>query len=195
MRRLVSHAFASAGRNGGAVAAHVATGAAQQRWCSKPAAAAAAAPSLSSVRHMTFGHSMTIPVRWGDMDAYGHVNNTTYLVYMESSRVDMFDNMYREAGLGDGMPAKPDECAPIVGEISIKYISTTTFPDEVVCESCVTHMQENSLYICTRGTSKRTGSPAFVSTCKVVFLDYRTNKRAPPPEALRKVIAGYVCEV
>ena len=28
------------------------------------------------------------PVRWGDMDVMGHVNNTMYFRYMESARID-----------------------------------------------------------------------------------------------------------
>jgi acyl-CoA thioester hydrolase len=30
---------------------------------------------------------VTIPVQWGEMDAYGHVNNATYFRYLESARV------------------------------------------------------------------------------------------------------------
>ncbi|HEX9432054.1 MAG TPA: thioesterase family protein [Burkholderiales bacterium] len=32
-----------------------------------------------------------IPVRWGDMDAMGHVNNTVYFRYMEQARISWFD--------------------------------------------------------------------------------------------------------
>lgn len=28
------------------------------------------------------------PVRWGDMDAMGHVNNTVYFRYLETARID-----------------------------------------------------------------------------------------------------------
>ena len=28
-------------------------------------------------------HQMVMPIRWGDMDAMGHVNNTLYFRYME----------------------------------------------------------------------------------------------------------------
>jgi acyl-CoA thioester hydrolase len=31
---------------------------------------------------------MTIPIRWGDMDAMGHLNNTSYFRYMETCRID-----------------------------------------------------------------------------------------------------------
>ncbi len=30
-----------------------------------------------------------IPVRWGDMDAYGHVNNALYMRYLEEARVQL----------------------------------------------------------------------------------------------------------
>ena len=33
-------------------------------------------------------HEMRIPVRWGDLDAMGHVNNTIYFRYFEALRID-----------------------------------------------------------------------------------------------------------
>ena len=33
-------------------------------------------------------HEMRFPVRWGDMDAMGHVNNTVYFRYLETARID-----------------------------------------------------------------------------------------------------------
>lgn len=31
-----------------------------------------------------------IPLRWGDMDSYGHVNNATFVTYLEQARVNAF---------------------------------------------------------------------------------------------------------
>lgn len=33
-------------------------------------------------------HIYPLQVRWGDLDAFGHVNNATYLVYIQEARVD-----------------------------------------------------------------------------------------------------------
>jgi hypothetical protein len=33
-------------------------------------------------------HEMVIPIRWGDMDAMGHVNNTIYFRYLEIVRLE-----------------------------------------------------------------------------------------------------------
>jgi acyl-CoA thioester hydrolase len=38
-----------------------------------------------------------IPIRWGDMDAMGHVNNTVYFRYMEQARISWFDALVPEA--------------------------------------------------------------------------------------------------
>ncbi len=35
-------------------------------------------------------HSVAVPMRWSDMDAYGHVNNVVFLGYFETARVDLF---------------------------------------------------------------------------------------------------------
>ena len=35
-------------------------------------------------------HTVQVPMRWSDMDAYGHVNNVVFLQYFEMARVDLF---------------------------------------------------------------------------------------------------------
>ena len=35
-------------------------------------------------------HTVAVPMRWSDMDAYGHVNNVVFLGYFEMARVDLF---------------------------------------------------------------------------------------------------------
>ena len=36
-------------------------------------------------------HIERIAIRWGDMDAMGHVNNTVYFRYMEQARIGWFE--------------------------------------------------------------------------------------------------------
>jgi acyl-CoA thioester hydrolase len=38
-------------------------------------------------------HVERIAVRWGDMDAMGHVNNTVYFRYMEQARIGWFEGL------------------------------------------------------------------------------------------------------
>lgn len=37
-------------------------------------------------------------MRWGDMDAYQHVNNVAYLGYLEEARIDLLFRLGAEAG-------------------------------------------------------------------------------------------------
>ena len=41
-------------------------------------------------------HVERIPIRWGDMDAMGHVNNTVYFRYMEQARISWFGALVPE---------------------------------------------------------------------------------------------------
>jgi acyl-CoA thioester hydrolase len=42
-------------------------------------------------------HTERLPIRWGDMDAMGHVNNTVYFRFMEQTRISWFDSLVPEA--------------------------------------------------------------------------------------------------
>lgn len=44
-------------------------------------------------------HTYLCPMRWSDMDAQGHVNNSAFLVYLEQARIDLFFDRARSAGL------------------------------------------------------------------------------------------------
>jgi len=50
---------------------------------------------MSETRRLA--HIERIPIRWGDMDAMGHVNNTVYFRYMEQARISWFDALIPEA--------------------------------------------------------------------------------------------------
>ncbi|MFI9718200.1 acyl-CoA thioesterase [Streptomyces sp. NPDC052396] len=45
-------------------------------------------------------HVYPCPVRWSDMDAFGHVNNVVFLRYLEEARIDFMFRMAPRAGEG-----------------------------------------------------------------------------------------------
>ena len=61
-------------------------------------------------------HQMRIPIRWGDMDAMGHVNNTTYFRYFEIARLDWIFEVTGHAALADDR-AEIGDVTVIVGRI------------------------------------------------------------------------------
>ena len=46
-------------------------------------------------------NEVTIPIRWRDMDAYGHVNNAVYLNYLEECRDRLVEDLFGTAEAWD----------------------------------------------------------------------------------------------
>ncbi|GAA1958286.1 thioesterase family protein [Kitasatospora viridis] len=46
-------------------------------------------------------HLYACPLRWSDMDAFGHVNNVVFLRYLEEARIDFMFHRAAEAGAGE----------------------------------------------------------------------------------------------
>ena len=62
-------------------------------------------------------------VRWGDMDAFNHVNNTSYLRYIEEARVLWFKQISPNW-------ADPD-CAPILAAAQMNYRRPIGWPERL----------------------------------------------------------------
>ena len=57
-------------------------------------------------------HVERIAIRWGDMDAMGHVNNTVYFRFMEQARIAWFESLVPrgEAWRGTGIVIANASC-------------------------------------------------------------------------------------
>ena len=64
-------------------------------------------------------------VIWGDMDAYGHVNNTVYLRYFEDGRMAYFDR------IGVDQFKQQANLGPIVARVSCNYRAPLHYPDTI----------------------------------------------------------------
>lgn len=71
-------------------------------------------------------HVVELKPRWADMDAYGHVNNVTWLEYLQEARVDMFFTHAPQRGtdkLAEGV---------VVARAEIDYLRPLVFRPEPV---------------------------------------------------------------
>ena len=71
-------------------------------------------------------HVVHVKPRWSDMDAYGHVNNVTWMEYLQEARVDMFSEFSSEPGgglLAEGV---------VVARVVIDYTAALVFRPEPV---------------------------------------------------------------
>ena len=71
-------------------------------------------------------HEMTIPIRWGDMDLMGHVNNTLYFRYFEIARLEW---LYK---IGAG--PNPEGCGPVIVNAFCNFIRQLEYPGEVLAK-------------------------------------------------------------
>lgn len=70
--------------------------------------------------------TVEVPLRWGDMDAFGHVNNVLYLRYLEEARVIGFHEWF-----GDDDPVK--SAGVLVARSEIEYLRPLEHRPEPVC--------------------------------------------------------------
>lgn len=67
---------------------------------------------------------IAMDVRWGDMDAFNHVNNASYLRYIEEARVAWFRALVPEAWADV-------ECAPILAAATVNYRRPIGWPERL----------------------------------------------------------------
>ena len=75
-------------------------------------------------RRADFPHLLEIQTRWGDDDAYGHVNNVVYYAYFDTV-INRF--LIEEGGLD---PAR-SEAIGVCVESQCRYLSSISFPETV----------------------------------------------------------------
>ena len=68
-------------------------------------------------------HTAVIPIRWGDVDAMGHVNNTIYFRYMEQARISWFDAIQVRPG--------PRGTGPLIVDASDTFVKALVYPGDV----------------------------------------------------------------
>lgn len=124
-----------------------------------------------------------IPVAWGEMDAFGHVNNIVYFRYFESGRIAYFMHLQlpeflNQSGVG-----------PILASVNCRYKFPLTFPDTISVGTRVDNMDDDRLTMLHRIVSQRHQRIAAEGSGVVVTYDYRTNTKASIPEPVRARIA------
>jgi acyl-CoA thioester hydrolase len=123
-----------------------------------------------------------VPVAWGDMDAFQHVNNVMYLRWCESARIAYFERMGFLARMQD------DGVGPILARLTIDYRSPVTFPDVVRVETGVTRVGRSSFHMGYRIVSTTQGVEVAGGDSVLVVFDYRTNRTAPVDAKIRAAI-------
>ncbi len=125
-----------------------------------------------------------LPVVWGEMDSYRHVNNVVYFRYFESVRVeycrrlDLFE-FERETGIG-----------PILAATQARFRKPLTYPDKIAVTARVHTIGEDRFTVEHLVVSHRLGAVAAEGQGTIVTYNYVENHKVPIPEELRRRIAA-----
>ena len=127
-----------------------------------------------------------IPVRWGDMDARGHVNNTIFYRYFESSRIALFRflNIYEQ----------PTEVrvGPILSFQSCYYKAPLTYPDTITVGAKIVGVEGSKIIIKHAIVSEKLHRKAAEGESHIVWYNYETQKKAEIPENLKQELLKFI---
>ncbi|WP_428035781.1 acyl-CoA thioesterase [Amphritea sp.] len=127
-------------------------------------------------------HQCQIAVRWGDMDAYGHVNNALYMRYLEEARVQCL------ASIGATMDGKGTD--PVIINVGCTFLRPVTYPATLIIKSYVGEIGRSSFM--TWYELSTTDNPDQLCTegySKVVWMDHSTGRSVPLPDIIRQNIS------
>lgn len=129
-------------------------------------------------------HVSTIPVRWGDMDAYVHVNNTIYFRYAEQCRCEWMEKLGLVISL-----AQPE--GPVIVNASCTFLIPINYPSTVEVRMYAGELGRSS--VMTYYEMRVQGDDRLYAEgkAKVVWIDTATGKSKPLPDSWRALMGGH----
>jgi acyl-CoA thioester hydrolase len=117
-------------------------------------------------------HEMRMPIRWGDMDAFGHVNNTVFFRYMEQARVEWIESL--------GFGIQIDKTAMLMVNGFCNFYQQLNYPGELVLKTYIGAIGKSSVDMYTT-MALVTNETQLVAAggATMVCVDLQTNKSIP----------------
>jgi len=128
-----------------------------------------------------FRYVRSVAVRYGDLDALGHVNHVVYLTYVEQVRTAYFHDVM---GL-----AVPDELSWVIASVNYTFLAPLLFGDVVTVGWRISRLgrasadYEAEIWRGDRLVARGSGT--------LVNADPRAGRSAPIPDAWRQAVAAF----
>lgn len=125
---------------------------------------------------------ISLPVQWGDQDAFGHVNNIVHFRWFESARIAYAKRIeieYTGGEVGTG---------PILASINCNYRRQVNFPDTVHIGARVSRIGRTSMTVEHAVFSEEQQALVADGDSVVVLFDYAVHKPHAIPDDLRQRI-------
>jgi len=123
-------------------------------------------------------HSCSLPLRWGDMDAYGHINNVLYIRYLEEARVQLLIKL--------GASLEGAAQAPVIINVGYTFLRPLVYPDNIRIDCFVAEPGRSSFMIyyhvyAQSNPEVRVGE----GSSKVVWMDHASGRSVTLPDSIR----------
>ncbi len=129
-----------------------------------------------------FPVKLQLPVQWGDMDAFQHVNNVRYLRWFESVRVEYLKY------LKTAQMSANTSVGFIVGSLECKYLFPVTYPDTIELGVRIENIEGSKLDMICHMVSLRHQKLVAIAKAKIVIYDYvKQQKIEIPAETLQEI--------
>jgi len=118
-------------------------------------------------------------VRWGDMDALGHVNNTLFFRYMEQARSEWLHEHVEGGGHDPGQ-------GTVLVNASCEFLAPLLYPCTIEVRMFLGDLGRTSLvsyYEIWIGTTKYANGAA-----KIVWVDLAAGRATPVPERIARLL-------
>lgn len=125
-------------------------------------------------------HVTKMPIRWGDMDAYGHVNNTVYFRYMEQARVEWVEDMH--------IVVRPGGDGPVIINASCTFLAPMTYPGMVEVKTFVGAIGRSSFQTYVEMRIEGDDTLYAEGAAKVVWMNTLSGKSVPVPDQVRAAL-------
>lgn len=120
-------------------------------------------------------HEVRMPVRWGDMDAFSHVNNTVYFRFMEQCRIEWFLKIGAHIENSDVVPMLVGADCRFIRAIKHPAVARVTIAVGDIGPKVVQTLHE----IWVEDTLCAVGD------CKIIWISQSINKAIALPEDIR----------
>ncbi|MFB6285207.1 MAG: acyl-CoA thioesterase [Candidatus Bipolaricaulia bacterium] len=123
-----------------------------------------------------------LPVVWGEMDAFGHVNNTVFFRYFETARLAYFER------IAFGESSQPSDVGPILASTSCRFRRPLTYPDTIHVGARVSEVEDDRFTMAYEIYSEAHDDIAAKGEGVIVAYDYANRQKAPLPDDVRQRI-------
>ncbi|MCH7874215.1 MAG: acyl-CoA thioesterase [Gemmatimonadetes bacterium] len=125
-----------------------------------------------------------LPVQWGEMDAYGHVNNAVLFRYFETARIAFLERCgFLEA-------YERDKIGAILHSTDCRFRRALRYPDTVLVGGRAVDVSEDRFTMGYRVVSLEHDEVVAEGAGVVVSYDYVRKAKTALPEEVRRRIAG-----